>query len=373
MSSMTEDTLNQLLEDLEDCYEEGQAGARMTPRAVKAARSAGLFTMTLPPDPCSMRELMYAIGKVAEIEPGVAWSASNSIVLGHAAARLDDDARANLLAKVSDGPFAFSGIPGGRAQPTESGFALTGEWPFVTGVDDSEIVILLGTVVGARPPQPRFFLMEPAHGTIGSNWADMAGMRTSGSNSLQVSEVAMTPADVVDFDDSPFLDHPLYKLPIYPYFLGTGAAVFLGVFRRALSETVSLVTEKISSVDGAPAAELVTTQLAVAEAEAALRACEASFEATLDDMWSEVDSNGSVCAETRGDLYRTFPFIVDTLMSAMSRLHSAASTLAWRANSGLTRAVTDLQAMAIAFERPRKLQLDGARVLLGLDPTEPMF
>lgn len=126
-------------------------------------------------------------------------------------------------------------------------------------------------------------------------------------------------------------------------------------------------------MDGARVAEYPTTQIAVAEAEGALRNCEAAFAALVDQMWQEVRANGEVGADLRGACYRSFLHIIDTGRTVISRLYSASSTLAWESHSRIHQALIDMHAIAVTFERTRKLQIDGARQLFGLPPADPTF
>ena len=372
MPTIADSDLDTLVKDLDCCYEEGNEIARMAPAALAAARAAGVFTMTVPPDPCELPELMYVLRRVAWAEPGVAWSAANSTVFGSVAARVGDEARAALMAQVDSGPLAFSGVPG-QVTATDDGYLLDGSWPFVTGIDDADLAVLVGRVGQSRPPDVRFCVVDPVHARIGSAWNTVAGMRTTGSNSVDASGLVLGPDRAVRLSDEPMVDDPLYRLPMFPYFLGTGVAVLLGVFRRGVEEAIELIAGKVSSIDHKAAAELAPTQLAMTGADAALRACEDTFAALVDRMWAEVIADGSVSPATRGTAYSTFPFVVDTAVGALGRLYSAATTQAWPASSRVHRALTDLHVLSIGFARPRGLELDAARVLVGRDPVDPTF
>lgn len=201
----------------------------------------------------------------------------------------------------------------------------------------------------------------------------MTGLRTSGSHSGQVSELVIPDQLAVRFNQPPAVDDPLYRLPVIPYFFGGAVANFLGIFRSGVENAIDLISGKTSSMDGARVADYPTTQIAVAEAEGALRNCEAAFDALVEQLWQEVKSNGEVTPELRGACYRSFLHIIDTGRVTISRLYAASSTLAWDGESRIHQALIDMHAIAVTFERTRKLQIDGARQLLGLPPTDPTF
>jgi alkylation response protein AidB-like acyl-CoA dehydrogenase len=215
MAAIAETVLDTLLVELDECSGDGQQQARMSPRAVADARKAGLFTLAMPPDPCPPLELMCILREVATVESGLAWSAANSVVLADVVARLADEPRVALMDRICAGPFGFSGIPGGRVTQTDHGFVLDGRWPFVTGVEDADLVVSTGVVGEQQPPDIRFFVVDPSQGQIGTNWQQVAGMRTSGSNSLELSGVEVDPNDAVRLFDAPVIDLPNYRLPMY--------------------------------------------------------------------------------------------------------------------------------------------------------------
>jgi type IV secretory pathway ATPase VirB11/archaellum biosynthesis ATPase len=87
----------------------------------------------------------------------------------------------------------------------------------------------------------------------------------------------------------------------------------------------------------------------------------------------EIRTTGRLSRELRGDCYRSFLYVIDTGRATLSRLHAASSTLAWVASSPIQQALLDAQAIAVTFERIRRLHFDGGRQLLGLPPLDPTF
>lgn len=211
---MTVGQIDRLVSALDGAYDEGRPEARMARRALREAQEAGLFTLTIPPEPCSMPEILKIFQRVAAVEPGVAWSAMNSIVFGHATARLEEEIRSALLGRIGNGPFAFSGVPAGRAVPSDAGLVLNGFWPYVTGVEDCEIAVLAGLVQTGDRPDVRFFLVDSTNIEPGTNWQNVTGLRTSGSHSGRVSDLLIPDALAVRFNQPPAVDDPLYRLPV---------------------------------------------------------------------------------------------------------------------------------------------------------------
>ena len=373
MGTLSPDQLDVLVADLEGCYEDGQPAARMSANALKAGRDSGLFTMTSPPNPCSLPDYWQALRRVVAVEPGVAWAAMNSLVFGHAVARLKDHTRDDLLGRGFQGPFAFSGLPGGRAVAVDGGFEVTGSWPFLTAGQDADLALLQTIVEGGDRPDLRLFIVDPADIEIGTNWEAVAGLRTSGSNSADISSIRVDESLTISMTAPVVVDHPLYRLPVSAYFFGSMTANFLGIFRGAVDGAIDLINSKISSASGQPAGNNPATQLAVSEAEAALRACEAALDEVVYQLWDEVKASGDVSIETRAAAYRTYLFIADTGRSAISRLYGASTTLGWRQDSSVTRPLMDLHAISVTYEGLRRLQTEAGGLLLNTPPTDPRF
>jgi 3-hydroxy-9,10-secoandrosta-1,3,5(10)-triene-9,17-dione monooxygenase len=73
--------------------------------------------------------------------------------------------------------------PAGRAVKTDGGYRLTGRWPFCSGINHSEWIMVGGMVEGAGPdggPEARVFLIRTRDLTIHDNW-DVMGLSATGS------------------------------------------------------------------------------------------------------------------------------------------------------------------------------------------------
>ncbi|MFJ6328460.1 MULTISPECIES: acyl-CoA dehydrogenase [unclassified Rhizobium] len=77
----------------------------------------------------------------------------------------------------------------GKARQVEGGYELTGQWPFVSGVEPSDWCILSGMVEqDAAPDEERYFLVRKSALTILDTW-DPIGLHGSGSHDVKVESL----------------------------------------------------------------------------------------------------------------------------------------------------------------------------------------
>lgn len=135
---------------------EGETRAHTTPEIVAAVGKAGMFRLYAPkevgglevPPPISLA----ALEAIAAADPAVAWYMANSVPACLAAASLPEAERSELFAD-KDLNFGFSAAVLGRANPTDGGYSLSGQWPVVTGCEDSKWCALAGLVMDGDTPR----------------------------------------------------------------------------------------------------------------------------------------------------------------------------------------------------------------------------
>ncbi len=77
----------------------------------------------------------------------------------------------------------------GRVHKVRGGYRITGQWPFVSGVDACDWTILSGLVDrGDREPEERYFLVPKRDYEILGTW-DAVGLRGSGSHDIRADDL----------------------------------------------------------------------------------------------------------------------------------------------------------------------------------------
>ena len=166
--------------------------------------------------------------------------------------------------------------PAGHAAKTDGGYRLSGHWPFCSGINHSEWIMVGGMVEGAGPdggPEARVFLIRTRDLTIHDNW-DVMGLSATGSvdsecDDLFVPEYMTLAGNATRGDRTPGTDanpSPVYRQSVgglFPHMIST---VLLGVARGMWDVGVESLRERSARQSGRKVAELVPVQNRVAEA-----------------------------------------------------------------------------------------------------------
>jgi alkylation response protein AidB-like acyl-CoA dehydrogenase len=135
-------------------------------------------------------DLVAATSIVAQGCASAAWVASVSAAVGRMAAFLPAQARAEIWGERPDKLVVGALMPFGRAKPTEGGWWLTGDWPYISGIDFSDWALVCGRTPAPEggKPETRYFAVPRAAYEVVDTWFN-AGMRGSGSNTLVLQNV----------------------------------------------------------------------------------------------------------------------------------------------------------------------------------------
>ncbi len=169
----------------------------LAPEVVAAVREAGFARYFVPTGwggegDGGFAELTRAVAGVGEACPATAWGASLWAYASRIAGFLPGEGQRELWSRSPDTLVAAGLIPAGKAAPAEDGgWLLNGQWPYVSGVESSDWVLLCGTVPGAEGGVDfRFFALPRGAYRIRESW-DSVGMRATGSHTVVVRDAAV--------------------------------------------------------------------------------------------------------------------------------------------------------------------------------------
>ncbi|MEZ5235092.1 MAG: hypothetical protein R2749_20675, partial [Acidimicrobiales bacterium] len=136
---------------------------------------------------------------------------------------------------------------------------------------------------------------------------------------------------------------------------------------------VELAEHKVPRLSSRPLRERSRAQRNYAEAEAALRAARAFvFEAVLDE-WETVCAGGRADRRQRALVRLACSHACQEAIRAVELVHEAAGTSANVEGSPIGRARRDVAVVAQQLMVAPQFIDDAGRVLLGLDPLEPIL
>lgn len=173
--------------------------------------------------------------------------------------------------------------PFGKAIPTDGGYRFSGEWPYSTGTDECEWIVLGGMLADAAgnvpmPPVPyHFFLPRGDYEIVEDSW-NVMGLAGTGSKNVRVNDVFVPEHRTVGhvkMCDSGYRDRqpdsPMYHLPFGAVFSGAITSATFGIAQGTIDVYREQLTTRVS-VSGVAGTSDPFQQEALIEAEADLAA-----------------------------------------------------------------------------------------------------
>jgi len=358
---------------------------RLPPETERELHESGLFRIVQPKraggselDYVALVDCADAIGQA---DASVAWNfanlASHHWMLGMFDKRAQDlvwNKDANTLIASS---FIF---PAGRARKVDGGYALSGKWPFSSGVDSCEwnmLASVVSTDDEADGIEYRIFLVNKSDYKILDTW-NATGLRGTGSNDVEVKDAfvaePMTLA-VSDLDGGPtpgsaVNPNALYALPVFSLFPYVLSGVALGNAQACLDDYVEIARHRASTYNRAKIGDLQSTQIKIAEASAKIDAARLIMRSTCIEAMADARRGyvPDIAGKTKSR--RDGAFAVNLCTEAVSLLFAASGARGLFTTGVLQRQFRDAHAINshIAFNFDAAGTNYG-RVALGL-PSE---
>jgi indole-3-acetate monooxygenase len=275
--------------------------------------------------------------------------------------------------------FAGSTRPTGQAVPTRGGFRLSGRWSLVSGCELADYLHLLSVVhedgvprlLAPGQPDLRVLFVPKGNYEILDTW-HVGGLRGSGSHDVVVDDVFVPVEDSLSPAPPVAGISQLAQLPIIPVMIAGLGAQFLGMARAAIAVTIELLRTKVSVDPGASIRERPSVLADIASSSAAVAAAGSHLHTCMAAVWENVRTTLPT-AEDRATLYSAGLHAAAITRAGVVAMHAAAGTTALYIGCPLERSVRDLQTMERHIAAQPLWLEDAGRVLLGHEPTNPLF
>jgi 3-hydroxy-9,10-secoandrosta-1,3,5(10)-triene-9,17-dione monooxygenase len=246
-------------------------------------------------------------------------------------------------------------FPCGKARPVDGGYLVSGRWPFGSGVDAAQWMLVGAmTEVPAAPPERRFFLVPRRDFRSLDNW-HAYGLAGTGSHDVEVTE-AFVPAhrslaaEVFaagqDVPGAKVHSNPLYRLPTFATFGFFLAMVPIGAARGALEHYVEATRKRAGTYTGARLAELTPLQIRIGEAAACVDLAETQLRADLAELTGLVASGVAPPLAAKLRWKRNLAFEVQLCTRAVDTLMAASGAGGLYTSAPLQRLFRDVHAAA---------------------------
>jgi 3-hydroxy-9,10-secoandrosta-1,3,5(10)-triene-9,17-dione monooxygenase len=330
---------------------------RVPAESMAELRAAGLFRAFVPRahggDERSLGEVLDAATDLAAACPSTAWVGTLFAVHNIAACWLDERGQDEIFAAGPDALVASSVAPMGTLVARDGGFDLAGKWSFASGVAHAAWIMLGANLAPAEgPPEYAFAFVRAADATLVDDW-HVAGLRATGSQSLELTRVFVPRHRVVllktvyDGTAPGLAIHrqPFYQLPWYPVFICAFPAVGVGTALAMLDGFRRHIGARVDGFSGLAFKTTAGSAVRMAEAAATIDAARLMFRrdvAALDRA-----ARGSQPLRP-GDAERIMydaPFIMDACSRAVLQLFRGSGGKALHDTNPLQRHLRDIQAM----------------------------
>jgi len=249
----------------------------------------------------------------------------------------------------------------------------------VSGCELADYVHLMSPVhedgvprmLASGQPDLRVFFVPKGSYDILDTW-HVGGLRGSGSHDIVVDDVFVLAEDSCA-PAPPVAGHsPLARLPIIPVMIAGLGAQFLGMARAAMAVAIEILRHKVSVDTGASIRERPSVLVDIASHSAAVAAAGGHLHASTAAVWDRV-SNHPPTAEDRAGLYSASLHAAAVARAGVMAMHAATGTTALFVDCPLERSMRDLLTMEQHIAAQPLWLEDAGRVLLGHEPTNPLF
>jgi indole-3-acetate monooxygenase len=363
-----------------------EQGRRLPDRIVARMKQAGVFRMAMPrvwggPELDPMTQ-MRVIEEIARADGSAGWCAMINSDGGYFSAYLDQDVARGMYRDL-DAPTGSQLIFSGQAAVTSGGYRISGQWPFVSGCQHCEWILVGVNVTengeprlrpGGAPERTVCFIRRD-EGEVIDTW-HTTGLRGSGSHDFAVKDLFLPAERAYGFPSKPRRESPLYAYPMMFAYNVPGVA--LGIARNAIDRFVELAEHKVITTSMLSPRRLMLrdegyVQSIVARAEGLVGSARGYAYDRLADIWCSLLA-GDLPSPRQRALYRiAIAHAHAACVEAVEMLYKAYGGSAVYESGPLDRHLRDVLTINQHTIGSLKVYETAGRVLLGLDLREPMF
>lgn len=377
------DKLDALLPQIRERRQEIEEGRKLPKDLVGDLAATGLWKRGLPAamggDDDSPTDLMRIFEKIAAVDGSTGWIAMICSGSADVAPKMTEEGFKEVFSDPSM-PVSAAIPPKGMAVPVDGGFKFSGTWPFASGITHVDwvaagCVILYDGAPRMTPmgiPELVWGFMPVTEIEILDTWY-VNGLKGTGSNDFRGADVFVpTHRTFHMFDETNWRPGPMARTEIAG-FASQVASVGLGIARGALDELIGLAGGKMPTMSMTSLAAKASTQIEVARLEAKLSGARAFLYDAMDDYWDTL-LTGEKPSRRQNALVRLAASEGARVAAAVAhRVSTIAGGNSLYLSSPIQRMQRDADAVTHHFALSPPVLEDAGRVLLGMEPTSPIF
>ena len=271
--------------------------------------------------------------------------------------------------------------PFGKVEKVEGGYRLSGSWPWSSGSDHCQWVILGAIVPGETedsPPDYRFFLLPRSDYQIIDTW-HVSGLCGTGSNDIVVENAFIPEYRTQPMQETFMMSDrglqeftsDIYKLPFGVVFGSTLASVTQGIAEAALEDFESQMKVKADAYQGTAYSSDPLVLQRISTADAMIRGNRLRFNEIFRQLTGYVERGEAIPTDLRVQCKFDLQYLAKTNVEAVTLIFKSAGGSANRNENPLQRHFRDIQiATNHAFLNYDKGSVNYGGVLLGGETTD---
>ncbi|WP_270889337.1 acyl-CoA dehydrogenase family protein [Pedococcus sp. 5OH_020] len=356
------DATRYVLEHAEELRAEVSASdelGRLTDRTVELLRASGGMKLLQAQDcgglqahPVDFLDWVMAVG---ENHPSAGWVAGVVGIHPWEIAIADPRLQKEVYGADPETWVASPYAPIGRALPVQGGFRLTGRWPYSTGTDHAEWVVLGGMVADDQgrpvsPPDVRHFVLpRPDYEVLEGTW-NVMGLAGTGSKDVEARDAFVPDYRVLDgakvrdnsYSNATRPGSALYAMRfglMFPFAIAAGT---FGIARGAVNAAYAHIEKRVST-QGSVSKTDPFVLAALARAESDVEASISHVRTIVSAHFDTVAAGGDITVKDRLRFRRDQVRATDRAMEAVNDLYRLMGSSAIQKSSELERYWRDLQ------------------------------
>ena len=273
-------------------------------------------------------------------------------------------------------------FPAGSLAPAEGGYLLSGRWPYASGVDSSDWMMLgaIGQGPADGKPGPRIVVVRASDIEIIDTW-HVSGLVGTGSKDVACRDLFLPDHMVLDLAPSQEGYPPetegmsdAYRLPLLPLIPHLVAAPMIGTARAAYDDHAAYLRDQVSTFNRSRVAEHVTVQLKLAEAAQMVDIARLLVREDWMEAQRLIASGAPLPLIDRARWRRNGAYAAGCCVKAVDLIHSLCGARANYLDHDLQRQHRDIH--AAAHQIHLSWDINGAefgRIAAGLKPTNALL
>ena len=273
-------------------------------------------------------------------------------------------------------------FPAGKLAPAEGGYLLSGRWPYASGVDSSDWMMLgaIGQGPADGKPGPRIVVVRASDIEIIDTW-HVSGLVGTGSKDVACRDLFLPAHMVLDLAPSQEGYPPetegmsdAYRLPLLPLIPHLVAAPMIGTARAAYDDHAAYLRDQVSTFNRSRVAEHVTVQLKLAEAAQMVDVAQLLVREDWMEAQALIAGGARLALIDRARWRRNGAYAAGCCVKAVDLIHSLCGARANYLDHDLQRQHRDIH--AAAHQIHLSWDINGAefgRIAAGLKPTNALL